>query len=135
MDADRSHKEGGMVSAIYDPTNLGEADDPRDLCALLNDRLRCRGVGGKQVITDAVYDIGDLNLVNEVFERVAAQRYWDDPEDPDGTRSFGRIQCGGHRFVWVIDCFELGTWDPAEDPTDPDGSWREMTLMLESEWE
>lgn len=111
--------------------------------AELNDQLRSRiGIPtfGKSVPGTIMMTRGICSLPPEVqLEIWGAVNNFDiftQANDPYGEHDFGKIDiCGARSVFWKIDTFSCSKCTYASnDPTDPDKSYRVLTIMLAEEY-
>lgn len=99
----------------------------------LNDRFRRTGVGGRQLITPGINDLGlaDMLIIRQM---VAQYDDFSEDNDPHGEHDFGCLNYGGEKIFWKIDYYDTTlTWG-SPDPTDPAVTTRVLTIMLAREY-
>jgi hypothetical protein len=99
----------------------------------LNDRFRRTGVGGRQLITPGINEMGlaDMLIIRQM---VAQYDDFSEDNDPHGEHDFGCLTYGGEKIFWKIDYYdETLTWG-SPDPTDPAVTTRVLTIMLAREY-
>ncbi|WP_312491328.1 DUF3768 domain-containing protein [Brevundimonas sp.] len=101
--------------------------------AELNDLVRKEMKGGKWVRTQGVmatqYDGPGL------YAMVARFEDFTEANNPHGERDAGVIKIADHVFFWKIDVFrDAECMYGAEEPWNPDASYRILTLMLMEEY-
>jgi Protein of unknown function (DUF3768) len=110
----------------------------------LNDRFRDKffvpsfgpkPVPGKIVCTAGIAALpGPLQI--EIWGAVSAFSAFDDDNDPHGEHDFGALEIrGAGKVFWKIDYYADGSCTfGAENPADPNSSFRVLTIMLASEY-
>lgn len=101
--------------------------------ARLNDLFRRTGIGGRVMITQGV----DAKGVSFVAAAVAAVREYDrfSPDnDPYGEHDFGAFEINDQKLFWKIDYYDKDCRYGSEDPCDPAGPTRTLTIMLVEEY-
>lgn len=108
--------------------------------AELNDRLRtalgiCCGVPGMVLTTRGITTLEDDAKVR-VLQAVRAYRSFSKDDDPFGEHDFGAFDViGVGRVFWKIDYYaDTSCKFGSEDPSDPDKSFRVLTIMLAEEY-
>ena len=102
--------------------------------AMLNDRLRMHGLGGKVMVTRGIAALGDEAVRNAVL---AMRRHsdWNKGNDPHGEHDFGTIALeGGQKAFFKIDYYDARMEYGSDDPADPEKTVRVLTLMLAEEY-
>lgn len=107
--------------------------DPVTIIRLLNDGLRCRGLGGQLAITRGVLAMGQ-SIVPEVVEAVRSFDAFTPDNDPYGEHDFGSIEITGSKIFWKIDYYDRNLQWGSPDPADPAVTTRVLTVMLASEY-
>ena len=111
--------------------------------AELNDQLRSRigiPVFGDCVPGTIMMTRGICSLPPETqLEIWGAVNHFDsftESNDPYGEHDFGKIEvCGTGTIFWKIDTYSCKACTHAsDDPTDPDKSYRVLTILLASEY-
>ena len=99
----------------------------------LNDQLRCRGLGGRVVVTPGIQGLGQDGL-SEVL--VAVRRFDDFTEDNDpwGEHDCAVLTINGRRVIFKIDYYDLALTCHSPDASDPAVTQRVMTVMLAEEY-
>ena len=90
---------------------------------------------GSFFITCGVESIPDAKRIEAIKQLVTFSEFTED-NDPYGWHDFGCIEIHGiDKIFWKIDIFEDKTMTyGAEEPHNPDKSYRVLTLMLASEY-
>ena len=99
----------------------------------LNDALRCRGEGGRVVITQGVAALGSA-AVAAVLGSVAAFDDFTDDNDPYGEHDCAVLTVGAARIIWKIDYYDTDLTGHSPDPTDAAVTTRVLTVMLAEEY-
>ena len=107
--------------------------DPVTIIRLLNDALRCRGLGGQLAITRGVLALGE-RIVPQVVEAVRTFDAFTTDNDPYGERDFGAFEHNGMRIFWKIDCYGSDLKTASPDPSDPAVTCRVLTVMRADEY-
>ena len=102
--------------------------------AMLNDRLRMHGLGGKMLITRGIADLGEETARN-VLQAMRRHSDWTEDNDPYGEHDFGVITLeDGLRAYFKIDYYDARLEYGSDDPADPEKTVRVLTLMLAEEY-
>ncbi len=101
--------------------------------AELNDLVRREMKGGKWVRTQGVmatqYDGPGLYAIVARFEDFT------EANNPHGERDMGVIQLSDMSIMWKIDVYENAECEyGADEPWNPDASYRVLTLLLPEEY-
>lgn len=99
----------------------------------LNDRFRRTGVGGRQLITPGINEMGlaDMLIIRQMVAQFDA---FSEDNDPHGEHDFGCLTYGGEKIFWKIDYYDTTlTWG-SPDPADPNVTTRVLTIMLAREY-
>lgn len=76
-----------------------------------------------------------LEAQAEIFKRVREFSDFKPGDDPYGEHDFGSITASDEQVFWKIDYYEdEGMELGAENPADPAGSYRVLTIMLACEY-
>ena len=102
------------------------------ICAL-NDALRCRGGGGRRMMTRGVLALGEETVAG-VLSAVARFDEFGAENDPYGEHDCAVMTVGGVRIIWKIDYYDSTLASGSPDPSDPTVTQRVMTVMLASEY-
>lgn len=99
----------------------------------LNDALRSEMKGGRWVYTQGIQASGLLN--NGLLAMVAKFEAFTENNDPHGEHDMGMIEVGGEVVMWKIDTYESAECVyGADEPWNPDNSYRVLTILLASEY-
>ena len=102
--------------------------------AMLNDRLRMHGLGGKMMITRGIADLGE-ETVRNVLQVMRQHSAWTKDNDPYGEHDFGVITLAdGLKAYFKIDYYDALMEYGSDDPADPEKTVRVLTLMLPEEY-
>lgn len=101
--------------------------------ALLNDEIRCKGIGGRTMITSGVNDLGHSALL-QIRMMIATFDKFTEDNNPHGERDFGMIKYSGETIFWKIDYYDNELEFGSPDPTNPDITTRVLTIMLDNEY-
>lgn len=107
--------------------------DPIIIIRLLNDALRCRGIGGQMALTRGVLALGQ-SIVPQVVEAVRTFDTFTPDNDPYGEHDFGSIEIAGMKVFWKVDCYDRNLQWGSPDPADPTVTTRVLTIMLATEY-
>ena len=100
---------------------------------LLNDLFRLTGLGGRQVFTSGIRNLGLVAMIDLRMAVAEYDRFTPD-SDPFGEHDFGMLEFQGATVFWKIDYYdETLTW-ASPDPADPVLTRRVLTIMLASEY-
>lgn len=111
-----------------------DSDLPRaERIALLNDRLRAFGHGGRVMVTFGVRMLPGLSL-DALFASLAIYDGFDVDNDPHGERDFGDFELCGAELLWKIDYYDKRLEYGSPDPADPSVTTRILTVMLATEY-
>jgi hypothetical protein len=94
-----------------------------------------RSVPGRCCMTAGVAALG-RQAQAEILQRVRQFSDFEPGNDPYGEHDFGAISAAdGERILWKIDYYADDAMEfGAEDPADPDRSFRVLTIMLAAEY-
>jgi hypothetical protein len=96
----------------------------------LNDQLRCKGIGGRVVITRGIQALG-ADGVRQVLTAVARFDDFTEDNDPWGEHDCTVLEVEGRRVIFKVDLYE----DPAVKGADGQPvTTRVLTIMLAEEW-
>lgn len=101
--------------------------------AALNDEIRCKGLGGRIMITSGIQELGQTALL-EIRMMIATFDKFDEDNNPHGERDFGMIKYKGETIFWKIDYYDKELEFGSPDPTNSDVTTRVMTIMLDNEY-
>lgn len=99
----------------------------------LNDDLRCRGRGGKIVITNGIAALA-VGEVDEIFAAVQSFDAFTADNDPFGEHDCAVLSVGSRRIIWKIDYYDRSRRHGSSDPADGKETSRLMTVMLAEEY-
>ena len=99
----------------------------------LNDDLRCRGRGGKIVITNGIAALA-VGEVDEIFAAVQSFDAFTADNDPFGEHDFAVLSVSSRRIIWKIDYYNPTLTGGSPDPNDPRVCVRVLTIMLADEY-
>lgn len=108
----------------------------RDIAELIrtqNDRFRKTGVGGLEVITPGIKEMGGASVAL-VRQMVAADNKFDERNDPYQEHDFGSIVFRRQKIFWKIDYYDKTLSAGSPNPCDPDVTTRVLTIMLAREY-
>jgi hypothetical protein len=96
----------------------------------LNDQLRCKGVGGRIVITRGIEALG-TDGIGHVLTAVAVFDDFTEDNDPWGEHDCATLTVDGRRVIFKHDLYE----DPEVKGADGQpATTRALTIMLAEEW-
>ena len=104
-----------------------------DRIRVLNDNFRSTLVGGQVVMTAGV-DALPLDTKARVLLAVQSFSNFTKDNDPHGEHDFGSFEIEGEHYFWKIDYYALDLRGGSEDPADPNGTTRVMTIMRADEY-
>lgn len=99
----------------------------------LNDDLRCRGRGGKIVMTNGIAALGVAD-VDAIFIAIRSFDAFTTDNDPFGEHDCGALSVGNHRVIWKIDYYDRSQRHGSPDPADVSLTFRLLTVMLAEEY-
>jgi hypothetical protein len=99
----------------------------------LNDELRCRGAGGKMVVTAGVVALGEVTF-GEIVDAVKTFDAFGDRNDPHQEHDFGNFDLCGRSIFWKIDYYDQELERGSDDPANPEKTARVLTIMLAEEY-
>jgi hypothetical protein len=96
----------------------------------LNDQLRCKGIGGRIVITAGIHTLGP-DGVCQVIAAVARFDDFTEDNDPWSEHDCAVLDVEGRRVIFKVDLYE----DPEVKGADGQPvTTRVLTIMLAEEW-
>ena len=99
----------------------------------LNDQLRCRGIGGRIVITSGVMALGE-DGAKQVLTAVARFDEFSEDNDPWGEHDCAVLTVNRDRVIFKIDYFDRDLAYHSPDASDPAVTERVLTVMLAEEY-
>lgn len=99
----------------------------------LNDQLRCKGLGGRIVITRGIEALGP-EAIRVVLLAVAAFDDFSEENDPWGEHDCAILTVVGRRIMFKVDYFDHEREHHSPDAADPAVTVRIMTVMLAEEY-
>jgi hypothetical protein len=99
----------------------------------LNDQLRCKGLGGRIVVTRGLDTLGTATVC-QVLAALAAFDNFTDDNDPWGEHDCAVLTVTGRRIIFKIDYYDLALQYHSPDASDPAVTQRVMTVMLAEEY-
>ena len=99
----------------------------------LNDQLRCKGIGGRTVITPGIQALKADDL-RAVLLAVAGFDDFSEDNDPWGEHDCATLTVNGHRLIFKIDYYDRDLAYHSPDASDPAVTERVMTVMLAEEY-
>jgi hypothetical protein len=99
----------------------------------LNDQLRCKGIGGRIVITRGIEVLG-ADSVRNVLAAVARFDDFTEDNDPWGEHDCAVLTVDGRRVLFKIDYFDRDLQFHSPDASDPGVTERVLTIMLSEEY-
>lgn len=99
----------------------------------LNDQLRCKGIGGRMVITRGIEALG-TDGVRVVLTAMARFADFTEDNDPWGEHDCAVLTINGHRIIFKIDYFDRDLTYHSPDASDTTVTERVMTVMLAEEY-
>lgn len=112
----------------------GDVRVPRaEQIAVLNDRLRKTGQGGKLMVTRGVHALPGFSP-EALLAALRAYSAFDVDNDPHGERDLGDIEVFGTSLLWKIDYYDQAMEFASPDPADPTVTRRVLTVMLFEEY-
>ena len=88
---------------------------------------------GQMVLTQGVAALPPIEQI-EVIRSVARFDTFDEDNDPHGEHDFGAFEVRGKRYFWKIDLFANDLRYGSDDPTNPEKTYRILTVMMASEY-
>ena len=100
----------------------------------LNDAFRMRGDGlGSIMLTAGVQALAGQDLA-QILSAIRCYDSFSIEEDPWNEHDFGVLRVRGQRVFWKIDYYDPTLRNGADDPANPDTTYRAMTIMLAEEY-
>lgn len=99
----------------------------------LNDDLRCRGRGGKIVMTNGIAALA-VDEVDQIFAAVQSFDAFTADNDPFGEHDCALLSVGSRRIIWKIDYYDRSQRHGSSDPADAKETYRLMTVMLAEDY-
>ena len=100
----------------------------------LNDKARTTTEGGSFVTTRGIADKG-MKFVVQVTAKVVQFTDFNANNDPHGEHDFGSFDHEGETIFFKVDVYENAECVyGAEEPWNPDNSYRVITVLLASEY-
>jgi hypothetical protein len=99
----------------------------------LNDQLRCKGTGGRIVVTRGIHALGTADM-GQVLAAVAAFDTFTEDNDPWGEHDCAVLTVSGRRVMFKIDYFDHDLAYHSPDASNPAVTQRVMTIMLAEEY-
>ncbi len=99
----------------------------------LNDDLRCRGRGGKIVVTNGIAALA-VDEVDKIFAAVQSFDAFTADNDPFGEHDCAVLSVGSRRIIWKIDYYDRSRRHGSSDPANAKETSRLMTVMLAEEY-
>ena len=99
----------------------------------LNDQLRCKGIGGRVLITCGVEALG-LDGARDVLTAVARFNDFSEDNDPWGEHDCAVLTVNGCRIIFKTDYYDRDLQFHSPDASDPAVTERVLTVMLSEEY-
>ena len=99
----------------------------------LNDQLRCKGIGGRVLITRGIEALGP-DGARDVLTAVAGFNDFSEDNDPWGEHDCAVLTVNGHRVIFKIDYYDRDLQFHSPDASDPAVTERVLTVMLSEEY-
>jgi hypothetical protein len=99
----------------------------------LNDQLRCKGLGGRIVITRGIQALGPDGM-RDVLTAVARFDDFTEENDPRGEHDCAVLTVDGRRIIFKINYFDRDLRWHSPDASDPAVTERVLTVMLSEEY-
>ena len=99
----------------------------------LNDQLRCRGIGGRHMITSGISTLSP-DMLAKIMLAIACFDAFTVDNDPHGEHDCAVLTVEGVTVLWKIDYYDLTGSYHSQNPADPDVTVRVMTVMLAEEY-
>ncbi len=125
---------------MTDQTTTLTTERERDAAAIAaqNDLFRTSlgetpNLPGQMVLTQGVAALPPIEHI-EVIRSVARFDTFNEDNDPHGEHDFGAFEVRGNRYFWKIDLYANDLRHGSDDPTNPEKTYRILTVMLASEY-
>ena len=99
----------------------------------LNDALRCRGRGGRIMMTAGIEALGSKKIAR-VLAAIATFDEFSDDNDPYGEHDCAILRVDGLQVLFKIDYYDRTLTAHSDDPSNPAVTERVMTVMLAKEY-
>ena len=99
----------------------------------LNDQLRCKGLGGRIVITRGIEAL-DPESIRGVLAAVASFDDFTEDNDPWGEHDCAVLTVDGRRIIFKHDYYDRDLRWHSPDASDPAVTERVLTIMLSEEY-
>ena len=99
----------------------------------LNDQLRCKGIGGRVLITRGIQALGPDGMRN-VLTAVARFDDFSEDNDPWGEHDCAVLTVDGRRIIFKHDYYDRDLRWHSPDASDPAVTERVLTIMLSEEY-
>ena len=99
----------------------------------LNDQLRCKGIGGRVMITRGIEALGP-DGVRDVLTAVARFDDFSEENDPWGEHDCAVLTVNGRRIIFKVEYYDLDLTYHSPDASDPAVTIRVLTVMLAEEY-
>ncbi len=99
----------------------------------LNDQLRCKGTGGRVVITRGIQALGP-DGVREVLTTVARFDDFSEDNDPWGEHDCAVLTVESRCIIFKLDYYDRDLRWHSPDASDPTVTERVLTIMLADEY-
>ena len=99
----------------------------------LNDQLRCKGIGGRVLITRGIEALGP-DRARDVLTAVARFNDFSEDNDPWREHDCAVLTVNGYRVIFKVDYFDRDLQFHSPDASDPAVTERVLTVMLSEEY-
>lgn len=99
----------------------------------LNDALRCKGEGGRVMITAGILAL-PLATQAAILEAVAHFDHFTEANDPLEEHDFGVVRAGDHTAVFKVDYYDCSLTMHSPDPAVAAVTIRVLTIMTPTEF-
>lgn len=99
----------------------------------LNDQLRCKGIGGRIMITSGIGALG-RDVVRQILAAIASFDEFSEDNDPWGEHDCAVLTVDDHRIIFKVDYFDRDLQWHSPDASDPSVTERVLTIMLSEEY-